>query len=741
MRLRMQLVEYQEKIRDDIYSSIVDEEIRWALLYGEHGCGKSCILSSLPDILLEDWRIIYIVGAGRESSPYMAWYNNDSPLMRINSQISLQNVSIGFHGIPILPSFEFEIQLFIDKKIWGLNTTEISLLDEIQKFINGYSQLLIVAEDYDEWDPLSVSFLEKIFRNNEKLLPYATIHCIFSLTKNRTLSFDDIPHKTISIQPSDLSDSDIIEILHKNEFHKEYDIERIRQFAGANLNLIMMIAEYYNQTGNYDGNIDIYQKRYSYYTSKNKPACDMLSPLSLSDAGFSTDEAIFFSSSIGTIDNEAMLIAEENLSFAKEERIIAGEGEHLLFQNSTIKKVFRSQIAKNEKRYHLLFCDYLRKYHPEDYYNRALHQKMAITLDNIDQIKEAWQLMMIYYIRNVSITDDSKLRQSVLKEIDNLIMRISDSDIQDKQRTVYNTIDDAFDKYRHWEYKKTVEYLEQIHTEQLSFLLFAEYMRIKLVCLTQLAKDKKKIREVADNLLDIIMSDGFEEDEVSCQALLVLMNIYYDHSSDTSMCRKISKRLDQLLQKHYKNKAFTYFNMVKNRKAALLFSAPIAMGCTRECIMDAEKIGNIYERFFAYCNHAGNAIVAGNYNEAQNALNKADDLQKRQNIQFPSLYKIENNQLLLEYLIKEHSVNNEDSFTKLSVNMLKKFEKLLLKQEEEISHVIELNCISLKFMSGNIDINQILDLLDDVEDLNNGKDFYTIEDKTVEVNNLKDIYC
>lgn len=217
-------------------------------------------------------------------------------------------------------------------------------------------------------------------------------------------------------------------------------------------------------------------------------------------------------------------------------------------------------------------------------------------------------------------------------------------------------------------------------------------------------------------MLDIIMSDGFEEDEVSCQALLVLMNIYYDHSSDTSMCRKISKRLDQLLQKHYKNKAFTYFNMVKNRKAALLFSAPIAMGCTRECIMDAEKIGNIYERFFAYCNHAGNAIVAGNYNEAQNALNKADDLQKRQNIQFPSLYKIENNQLLLEYLIKEHSVNNEDSFTKLSVNMLNKFEKLLLKQEEEISHVIELNCVSLKFMSGNIDINQILDLLDDVDE-------------------------
>ncbi|MCR5012731.1 MAG: hypothetical protein K6A72_10330, partial [Lachnospiraceae bacterium] len=48
--------------------------------------------------------------------------------------------------------------------------------------------------------------------------------------------------------------------------------------------------------------------------------------------------------------------------------------------------------------------------------------------------------------------------------------------------------------------------------------------------------------------------------------------------------------------------------------------------------------------------------------------------------------------------------------------MLRKFEKLLFKQGEEVSHIIELNCISLKFMSGIIDINPVLDLLDDVDE-------------------------
>ena len=715
----MQLVEYQEKIQKDIYHLIVDKEIQQIFLCGESGCGKSCILYSLQDVLLEDWKVIYIIGAGRTSSPYMAWYNDNFTLLGGMPRVSLQNVTIGFQGIPVLPSFEFEVQLSIDKKVSSLNTTEISLLDEIQKCVKGNSHLLIIAEDYDEWDPLSVSFLKKILRYNSKLLPCIKTFCIFSLANIPKLNFDDLPNKAISILSSDISDSDIIEILHKNQFHKDYDIERIRQFSGVDLNLIMMIADYYDQTGNYDGNNDIYQKRYSYYNSKKRSACEMLKPLTLTGGCFSTDEAIFFSSSIGEMNNETMLNAEENLSFAKNENIISGEKDKLFFQNHAVKEVFKSQIAKNEKRYHMQFCTFLKKCHPEDYYNRAFHQIMSITLENTDQIKEAWQLMMLYYIRSIAASDDLKLQKAVLSEIDNLIMRIGELDIQDKQRTVYYGIYKAFSEYKNWEYEKTIAYLELIHTEQLSTFLLAEYVRIKLVCLTQLAKNKKMVREIADNLLDIVTSDGFEEDEVACQALLVLMNIYYDHTPDASKCRIVSRRLDQILQKHYRNRAFAYFNMIKNRKATLLFSAPIAMGCTRECVIDAEKSGNIYERFFAYCNHAGNAIVAGDYIGAKDVLRKADELQKKPYLQFPSVYKIENNRLLLEYLTKERNVKDEDAFIELSVNMLDKFEKLLFKQGEEVSHVIELNCLSLKYISGNIDINLVLNLLDDV-----GEDAY-----------------
>lgn len=153
--------------------------------------------------------------------------------------------------------------------------------------------------------------------------------------------------------------------------------------------------------------------------------------------------------------------------------------------------------------------------------------------------------------------------------------------------------------------------------------------------------------------------------------------------------------------------------MIKNRKAALFFSASVAMGCTKECVIDAERCGNVYERFFAYCNHAGNSIIAGNYNEAGKVIRKADELRDSLNIPFPSIYKIENNRLLLEYLTKECKAENENDFKAISLEMVNKFEDLLSKQGEEISHVVDLNCLSLKYMAGTIDIMSIFDLLDE----------------------------
>ena len=126
--------------------------------------------------------------------------------------------------------------------------------------------------------------------------------------------------------------------------------------------------------------------------------------------------------------------------------------------------------------------------------------------------------------------------------------------------------------------------------------------------------------------------------------------------------------------------------------------------------------------YVALCNHAGNALVCGEYSSALIALDECKSmLCNSHSIYYPSEYKIHNNTIILEYLQKEKIIKND---SRRLQNLAKEAAKALLnikdKQKDEISHVILLNYLSFSALSESAnwtsELNNANKELSDVDD-------------------------
>jgi len=177
------LTDYQKYICDELYHSLVGNDLSCIMLRGEHGCGKSYILCSIPDMFVEGWKVLYLTGTGQTHQPYSTWYSHESFLMKKRSRFALQNVTLGFPGSPIPHILPLELGVSINHSISGLSSTEVSLLTEIQKEMHGAKHILVIADDYELWDISSMDFLEKLLYFGDSLLS-ANVHCILSIAQN-----------------------------------------------------------------------------------------------------------------------------------------------------------------------------------------------------------------------------------------------------------------------------------------------------------------------------------------------------------------------------------------------------------------------------------------------------------------------------------------------------------------------------------------------------------------------------
>jgi hypothetical protein len=105
--------------------------------------------------------------------------------------------------------------------------------------------------------------------------------------------------------------------------------------------------------------------------------------------------------------------------------------------------------------------------------------------------------------------------------------------------------------------------------------------------------------------------------------------------------------------------------------------------------------------YFSLCNNAANKIICGEYSDASSRLQECKRIiDENPEINFPSVYKIENNITIASFLQNEGKMfdyfsRKKEDILQAAKTAITMFEKLLICKEYESSHIIEFNLLSM----------------------------------------------
>ena len=126
----------------------------------------------------------------------------------------------------------------------------------------------------------------------------------------------------------------------------------------------------------------------------------------------------------------------------------------------------------------------------------------------------------------------------------------------------------------------------------------------------------------------------------------------------------------------------------------------------------------------ALCNHLANTIVAGDYFSAEQTLNECNEMLKQNDgWYYPSRYKLENNQILLKFLLDERRyLEDRDQYLTCAKKAAMAFSEIMENQEDEVSHVILFNYLGLSLLYGSKSIEKELE--NAAKDLSDADEYY-----------------
>lgn len=303
---------------------------------------------------------------------------------------------------------------------------------------------------------------------------------------------------------------------------------------------------------------------------------------------------------------------------------------------------------------------------------------------------------MLAYFRRSAETGSTDDVYNIFDEIETLINRLPVSAI-DTQRHVLAEFTQGYREFTRYQYRNALLHFQAITPSRLVPACQAECQRLILLCHIQLAEDLRMIIQSADELYNIIEDICTQEDEQYCRAALVLLDAYIDRSNDHEKVYVLKNKLIRIIQDHIGSPEFDEFEACYNRKAALYYAAIVAFRQTEQSIQFYKKRCNRNGTYMALCNHSGNAIVSGQYLAARRAIEECISmLNQSGNWYYPSQYKVENNQILLEYLTKERSAcGNREKILSAAREAVISFSNIIEHQHDEVSHVILFNYIGL----------------------------------------------
>lgn len=694
----MRLADYQNDIVTQIYDLLTVDDLNKCInIIGDIGSGKTTIALSVAQLLKENWMVFYIRGVDPTLSPYLTWHIGT----RLFSKKKLHfcgELSFGVNFLPVPLSIEFTGgNPKIEKTNYILTPSEEALMNSIKSQVGSNEHILFIIDDFNLWDIPSKQLLQKIIMPSLKLLPEYHVTVLVVSQEKISLSNEMIWH---DIPIPLITDDNLLYILHQNGYARSINLNDIRACAGNDISLCLMAAQYYenNDVGSAPDFKEIMDRRVKSLPEQDREICKILEPLSIIDSYFSEEETAFFIDPTSSENTEMLFLAEEYLFLAQEHDFITGD-KNYCFINQKIKDYFRTRLSRREKYHHKKFAEYLQRKHPEDYYSRGKHLKLSIQKNDQSSIYEAWQLLLLAYVRRASELGWQEDIYNIIDEINSLMALISPEHVETQKKIMHNFMD-GYHSFSKYDYRPVLYRIQSIGPMFLTPACRAECQRLILLCYVQLAENLIMIRQTADDLFDTIHSDNFNEDEQYCRAALVLLDVYIDRFNEPTKVRQLKNTLIKLINRHLYCPEFLEFNACFNRKSALYYAAPIACRQTGESVQFYREHNNRNGLYMALCNHSANGIVSGDYQLASNALEECISLvQKSENWYYPSHYKIENNKILISYLQMEmQAAGKRRDLIMASKWALEAFKNILHCQDDEVSYVIYLNYLGFSML-------------------------------------------
>lgn len=684
----MELAHFQRDFVNKIYQALTSEDSFSAVnLSGGPGSGKTSIAMGVVRQLMEGWHVFVITGVDSELSPYFTWHIGTSLFSHKESQQD-KKISLGINFMPISVSMELTK---VPKASTVLTPSEDALLSAIKQQAGASENILIIADDYEQWDIPSKQFLKKLIIPELALLsPCRTV--VLFLTQERL----DLPNAAQFFIET-ISDDDLLFVLRQQGCSGHIKLDNVRSCAGSDLSLATMTANYFASDASSDVSFNqIMDSRRKALSVEGQAACAILEPLSLVGPYFSTREATLFVSDVPM--DQVPYQADAYLCLAQDERFIVGQNPYC-FLSQQIQEYFQSKVVAKRQYYHKMLAVYLKEQCPADYFNRGRHMEASLRTNDTTSILETWQLLFLAYVRQVSQIGNLQDPYHLFERIENLIARLP-AGIAKAQRYVLEQLRKGHDELFHYQYRAASATLQAITPSQLVAVCRCECQRWILLCHVQMAEIPAMIRTATEELYDLIQTPDFQEDEQYCRSALVLMDVYLDRINDAEKMRTVKSEFIKMTQKHMECLEFMELEACFNRKASLHYAAPIALQQTAQSVRFYQEHYNFTGLYMSLCNHAGNAIICGEYEQASLALDQCDMLtRQKQNHYWPSGYKLKNNRILLDYLVQEAvDDGNSENLRVAAKYATDKLADIVDRQDDEISRVVLFNCIGLSIL-------------------------------------------
>ncbi len=682
----MNFPKYQESIIKELYDECLKDENTVILLSGKSGCGKSHIVQGLAESLSEGWRIFLIEGIEKTLSPYQTLYIGTK--LRDRKKFS-PNISLGIEFAPLT----FSMSPHIENKHYIFNEYEQAIIHSIKSKDTAMPNLLIIADNFNEWDQSSIEFLIKL----NKLNPFHSQNLKILIVSDEYRS-NFIKINSVFRVP-DFSSDDYEDICNVLGIVHHVDITEAQACAGENIGLLKLYCEYIaSQSDKAELSINtIISSKIEGCDGQDKEHIKNIPPLAIIDGHFSVYDAAY------SEENSEKKYADV-ISTAKKYNFLYGNGEYC-FSSDAILDYFKSQLNAKEELLHKDFAMYLKNKRPEDYFSRAKH-----LIDTNDKacFEEAYYLLLIEQLRRKSIQSSTEYFEVFFEKIRD---SIDVSDILDNC-TYYERGMEAFLRC---DYRSAITHFKQVIFLATPDVFHAEVLRNIVTSLVLLANDYDEIEKVSKELFDIIADTKFNEKEQWVRAAMILISVHTDRIYDDKKTNYLSKKMESILKDNKNSEFFKLMEHHYKRRSAMFYPPPMAMRCSRSSVEYFGSRYDINEEYKAQCNLGANCLICGEYNEAKNAIERCIKLVDcNPDTSFPSQYKIKNNHALVQFF--SIAENNLKMSNYLDENIVLQSARVALKDLEsigqinngEVSYVICLNQVSFLLLLGEFEKASLL---------------------------------